>query len=90
MDATAQIDNIIAAHPDWRGALMSRLRRLVHEADPAIQEDWKRGTAVWTRGGLVRAVGVLATHVKGNFVQGAALEDQYELFNTGRAAKRGR
>lgn len=88
MNASALIDQLIEAHPDWRGASIARLRRLVREADPEIQEEWKWGTAVWVHGGMVCAVGAFAMHVKLNFFQGAALPDPHGLFNAGLDAKK--
>ena len=81
------ITSKIATLGDWRGRLLARLRDLIHEADPAITEDWKWGTAVWTHGGLVCSAGVFKDHVKLNFFKGASLEDPKGLFNAGLDAK---
>lgn len=39
MDATKLIDKRIADTKDWRGKVMARLRKLVHEADADITEE---------------------------------------------------
>jgi hypothetical protein len=86
-NASQQIDRQIAGLPDWRGELLARLRQLVMDAVPDISEEWKWGTAVWSRNGLVCSAGVFKDHVKLNFFQGAALEDPKGLFNSGLDAR---
>ncbi len=87
MEASKLIDKQIADLPDWRGKMVARLRKLIHEADPGITEEWKWGTAVWSHDGLVCAVGAFKEHVKLNFFKGASLEDPNGLFNAGLDAK---
>jgi hypothetical protein len=49
-----QIDKLIAGLPDWRGKTLATLRRVVHEADPEIVEEWKwMGTPTFYHDGLV-------------------------------------
>lgn len=43
---------------DWRGELLARLRKLILETDSGIVEEWKWGTAVWTKGGMICSGGV--------------------------------
>ena len=39
---------------DWRGETLARVRKLIHDADPEIQEEWKwMGTPVWSHDGGV-------------------------------------
>jgi len=38
-----RIDTYIATLPEWQRALAERVRRLIHEAEPAIEETIKRG-----------------------------------------------
>jgi hypothetical protein len=90
MNATEQIDQHIGALKDWRAAIMITLRRLIHEADSAITEEWKWSTPVFTYNGMVCALGVFKDHVKVNFFQGAALKDPQKLFNAGLEAKKTR
>ena len=66
---------------------MARLRKLILAADPAIVEEWKWGTPVWSHQGNVVAVGIFQDHVKINFFKGAALPDPHGLFNAGLEAK---
>jgi hypothetical protein len=81
------IDRQIAGLPDWRGAMLARLRKLVLEASPELIEDWKWDTAVWAYKGNVCAAGVFKDHVKLNFFKGASLKDPAGLFNAGLEAK---
>jgi len=87
VSASEQIDKQIADLADWRGQLVGRLRHLINEADPALKEDWKWNTAVWTSRGNVCAVGAFKDHVKVNFFKGAHITDPNELFNGGLEAK---
>ena len=81
------ISRHIAELGDWRGAMLTQLRKLILEAEPGIIEEWKWGTPVWSRNGNVVAAGVFKDHVKLNFFQGAALNDDRHLFNAGLEAK---
>lgn len=87
MPAAQRIDSQIAELSDWRGSLIARLRQLIHEAVPDITEEWKWGTPVWSKNGLVCSAGAFKDHVKLNFFQGAALPDPKQLFNAGLDAK---
>ena len=90
MNPSERIDQQIAELADWRGQMITRLRQLIHEADPDISEEWKWETAIWAHQGLVCAVGAFKQTVKMNFFQGAILEDSHKLFNAGLDAKKTR
>lgn len=90
MNASANIDKQIASLPDWRGELITRLRALIHEADPDIVEEWKWETGVWTHNGMVCAVGAFKDHVKINFFKGALLKDPNKIINAGLDSKKSR
>ena len=61
---------------DWRGEKLALVRRLIHEADPAILEEWKwRGTPVWSHDGIVCTGGAYTQIVKLTFAKGAFLAD---------------
>ena len=72
---------------DWRGKLLIQLRRLIHEADPDLTEEWKWDSAVWTHKGMVCSAGLFKDHVKLNFFKGASLNDPKGRFNAGLEAK---
>jgi hypothetical protein len=81
------ITNLIAELADWRGAMIAQLRQLILDTDPAMVEEWKWGTPVWSHQGNVVAAGAFKDHVKLNFFKGAALSDPNHLFNAGLDAK---
>ena len=87
MNTSERINSRIEALGDWRGALLARLRKLINDAAPALVEEWKWNTPVWSHNGNVLAAGVFKEHVKLNFFHGAALADPKGLFNAGLDAK---
>lgn len=87
MTPTEQIDKQIENLNDWRGAVIDRVRKLIHDAHHEIIEDWKWNTAVFTHSGNVCALGAFKDHVKINFFKGASLPDPNKLFNAGLDAK---
>lgn len=77
------IDARIEELGDWRGAMLSRLRKLVKDADPDIVEEWKwRGVPVWSHDGIVCTGETYKSVVKMTFAKGAALKDPAKLFNS--------
>ena len=81
--ASARIDERIEQLGDWRGKTLARVRRLIHDVDPEIVEEWKcMGTPVWSHGGLVCTGETYKSVVKMTFAKGAALEDPSGLFNS--------
>lgn len=86
MDASELIDQRIAELGDWRGRMLSRLRKLIREAVPELVEEWKWDTPVWSYNGNVLAAGAFQDHLKLNFFHGALLEN-HSLFNAGLEAK---
>jgi hypothetical protein len=77
------IDARIEELGDWRGAMLSRLRTLVKEADPEVVEEWKwRGVPVWEHDGMICTGETYKTIVKMTFAKGAALKDPSGLFNS--------
>lgn len=82
-----QITQYIAGVGDWRGEMLARLREIIRAADPNLAEEWKWGSPVWTRNGLVCSASAFKDHVKVNFFKGASLQDPKGLFNAGLEAK---
>lgn len=81
--ASALIDERIKELGDWRGKMLSKVRGIIHAADPEIVEEWKwRGTPVWSHGGIVCTGETYKNAVKMTFAKGAALEDPSGLFNS--------
>jgi len=80
--AAEQIDARIAALDDWRGATLARVRELIHEADPEVEETWKwRGVPVWEHAGILCTGETYKAVVKLTFAKGASLRDPAGLFN---------
>ena len=77
----ANIDAKIAALPDWRGATLARVRKLIWQADPAIVEEWKWDIPVWSHAGIVCTGEVYKAAVKLTFAHGARVADPAGLFN---------
>lgn len=81
--AAANIDKRIEELGDWRGATLAHIRRLIHDADPGIQEEWKwMGTPVWSHDGIVCTGETYKQVVKLTFMRGAAIKDPKKLFNS--------
>ena len=77
------IDARIKELGDWRGAMLSRLRALVKEADPNVVEEWKwRGVPVWSHDGIICTGETYKSVVKMTFAKGASLKDPAGLFNS--------
>ena len=82
-DASEKIRQRIEELGDWRGETLARVRALIHEADPAVQEEWKwMGTPVWSHDGIICTGESYKQVVKLTFAKGASLEDPSKLFNS--------
>jgi len=81
--ASELISERIAELEDWRGDTLARMRKLIHEADPEVVEEWKwMGTPIWSHDGII-CTGESYKHVvKLTFAKGASLEDPARLFNS--------
>jgi len=81
--ASELIDKKITALEDWRGDTLSRIRKLIKEADPDVVEEWKwRGTPTWSHVGVICTGESYKDKVKLTFPKGASLEDPTKLFNS--------
>ncbi|HTS63037.1 MAG TPA: DUF1801 domain-containing protein [Candidatus Acidoferrales bacterium] len=81
--ASALIDGRIQELGDWRGKMFAKVRKIIHQADPEIVEEWKwRGTPVFAHGGIVCTGETYKSVVKLTFAKGAALKDPAGLFNS--------
>ncbi|MFL5833858.1 MAG: DUF1801 domain-containing protein [Solirubrobacterales bacterium] len=82
-DASRLIDERIEELGDWRGETLARVRGLIHEADPEVEETWKwKGTPVWEHAGIICTGETYKKAVKLTFAKGASLEDPAGLFNS--------
>ena len=81
--ASRFIDDRIKELGDWRGKTLAKVRKIVHEADPEIVEEWKwRGVPIWSHAGIVCTGEAYKSAVKMTFAKGAALPDPSGLFNS--------
>jgi hypothetical protein len=86
--ASELISKRIAELGDWRGEILSRMRKLIKKADPDVVEEWKwvkpttPGTPVWSHGGIICTGESYKNVVKLTFAKGASLKDPARLFNS--------
>ena len=87
--ASEEIDEKLRALSDWRGGMLAKLRRLIHEADPEVEETvkWRKpsnphGVPVWEHDGIICTGETYKDKVKLTFAHGASLDDPSNLFNS--------
>ena len=81
--ASELISKRIAELGDWRGETLSRMRKLIQEADPDVVEEWKwMGTPIWSHDGIICTGESYKDKVKLTFAKGASLKDPAGLFNS--------
>jgi len=81
--ASELISKRIAELADWRGKTLSKMRKLIKQADPDAVEEWKwRGTPVWSHDGIICTGESYKNVVKLTFAKGASLKDPARLFNS--------
>ena len=86
--ASERIDERIAELGDWRGETLSRMRKLVKEAEPDVVEEMKwvkktsPGTPTWSHDGIICTGEPYKAVVKLTFLKGASLDDPAGLFNS--------
>jgi len=82
------ISEKIAELGDWRGETLSRMRKLIKDADRDVVEEWKwvkptkPGTPVWSHDGIICTGETYKSAVKLTFAKGASLKDPARLFNS--------
>ena len=83
MDASEQIDKLIAGITDWRGKTLASVRKTILAADQEIIEEWKwMGTPIWSHDGIICTGESYKDKVKLTFAKGAHLADPARLFNS--------
>ena len=81
--ASELISKRIAELGDWRGETLSRMRKLIKEADPDVAEEWKwMGTPIWSHDGIICTGESYKNVVKLTFTKDASLKDLDRLFNS--------
>jgi hypothetical protein len=88
------VDARIAELDDWRGKMLSRIRKLTKQAVPDVVEEikWRKpsnpsGVPVWSHDGMLFTGEPFKGKVKLTFAKGASLEDPAGLFNGNLEAK---
>jgi hypothetical protein len=78
-----------AGGADWRRETLSRLRALIEEAVPGVEEEakWKKvsnpaGVPTFSHNGIICTGETYKDKVKLTFARGAALKDPAKLFNS--------
>jgi len=88
LPASEIISARIAELRDWRGKTLSRMRKLIKDADPDVVEErkWVKaaspGTPVWSHDGIICTGESYKKVVKLTFAKGASLKDPKRLFNS--------
>ena len=86
--ASERIDERIVELGDWRGETLSRMRKLIKQADPHVVEEvkWVKatspGTPTWSHDGIICTGEPYKSVVKLTFAKGASLKDPAKLFNS--------
>jgi len=81
--ASQLISKRIAELGDWRGDTLARMRKLIKQADPKVEETWKwMGTPIWEHDGIICTGESYKAVVKLTFAKGASLKDPKKLFNS--------
>lgn len=87
-DAATKISELTSGLGDWRGETLAQLRQLIHDADPAVVEEWKwvkptsPGVPVWSHDGGICTGETYKQVVKLTFFRGASVKDPKKLFNS--------
>lgn len=83
-----QIDDIIANLDGWKADALIKIRSLIHQADPSVEEavKWKmpslpQGRPVWMHHGNMILAEVFKHDIKIVFFKGTQLKDRHGLFN---------
>lgn len=86
---SALIDAKIASLGDWRSDTLRKLRALIRDADPQVEETvkWRKaanpmGVPVWEHAGIICTGESYRDKVKLTFARGASLDDPDGLFNS--------
>ena len=89
------VDKKISSLPDWRGALLTRIRHLMREAVPDVVEEvkWRKpsnqlGVPTWSSAGIICTGESYKDKVKLTFPKGSSLSDPHGLFNASLAGVR--
>ena len=91
-EASRKIDSYLADLPKWQSEKLAIFRKLITDAEPSVEEDWKWNVPVFLLAGkIVFAMSAFKADTKFNFIlNGAQLRDNDHLFNNGFDSKKSR
>lgn len=91
--SSRDVDEFIATLENWRGELLSYVRKLIQRALPDVVEEtkWKKptnplGVAVWSQDGMICTGETHKDKIKFTFAEGASLDDPAGVFNASMTA----
>lgn len=77
------IDGRIKELGDWRGEALARVRAIIKDAVPGVEETWEwRGVPVWEMNGILCTGESYKASIKLTFAKGASLPDPAGLFTS--------
>ncbi|HEX3492972.1 MAG TPA: DUF1801 domain-containing protein [Streptosporangiaceae bacterium] len=83
MGADARVDDYIGRLPDWQQAICQQVRRLVHDADPEVEETIKRSVQPYfVRHGNICALLATKDHIN-VFIYDPTVADPDRIINQG-------
>ena len=80
MIITERINLFIAELPEWQRRMLVRLRQLIHEADPNVEETWRWDKPHFDHDGIMIGLCAFKEHVAVWFHKGALVKDPKKLF----------
>jgi hypothetical protein len=90
MIITEQINQYMAELPEWQRRMLVRLRQLIHEAAPEVEEAWRWDKPHFDNAGIMVGLCAFKEHVAVWFHKGALLKDTKKLFEaTARTEEKG-
>jgi len=81
------IDEYIASKEPSFIAICELLRKLIHEADNTVLEDWKWSIPIFHKNSMVCGFACFKKHISLTFFNGATLNNQHSLFTGDCSAK---
>lgn len=77
-----QINIYIAEQDEWKRRTLVRLRQLIHQADPSIEENWRWDMPHFDHNGIMIGMRAFKEFVSVWFHKGSLIKDPKKLFET--------
>jgi hypothetical protein len=88
-EGSRSVDEKINSLAEWQATTLTRLRKLIREADPDVVEEikWRKpsnplGVPTWSHAGIICTGESYKDKVKLTFAEGASVPDPSGLFNS--------